>query len=126
MSDHEQNCSATAERGGAASGDPPLGPVGATPAPFFGSVTCQEPNPNYQQDTGPRERGRDLRNPSQDEIDAGLERVITTACLFATNVAKSDPQLSREVFAIMGQLIERRSPEQRARMEARLPEPWRS
>ena len=66
--------------------------------------------------------------PTQDEIDAGLERVITTACLFATQVAPSDPQLSREVFGIMAQLkLEaRRSKAQVMRMEARLPEPWRS
>lgn len=64
--------------------------------------------------------------PTQDEIDAGLERVITTACLFATQVAPSDPQLSREVFGIMAQLEARRSKAQVMRMEARLPEPWRS
>lgn len=40
--------------------DPPLGRVGATPGPFFGSVTCQEPNPTYQQGANPRELRRVL------------------------------------------------------------------
>lgn len=55
--------------------------------------------------------------PTQDDIDAGLERLITTTCMFATQVAASDPQLSREMFALMGQLVEKRSPGQIARME---------
>ena len=61
-----------------------------------------------------------LPETTQDDIDAGLERVITTACMFATQCAASDPQLSREVFAIMGQLIEKRSDAQRSRMEAKI------
>jgi hypothetical protein len=64
--------------------------------------------------------------PTQEDLDAGLERVIKSVRMFAVNVAASDPQLSREMFAIMAALIEKRSVEQIQKMEASLPEPWRS
>jgi hypothetical protein len=65
-----------------------------------------------------------LPPPSQAEIDAGLEREIATAYLAAVNA--TDVEISRAGFAAMADLIAKRSPEQIARMEARLPEPWRS
>lgn len=65
-----------------------------------------------------------LPQPSQAEIDAGLERQIATAYLAAINA--TDPDISRAGFAAMANLIKMRSPQQIARMEARLPEPWRS
>lgn len=65
-----------------------------------------------------------LMQPSQAEIDAALERQIATAYLAAINAA--DSEISRAGFAAMAELIKMRSPQQIARMEARLPEPWRS
>ena len=61
-----------------------------------------------------------LRDPSQAELDAALEREIETARLFATQVAASDPMLSRIAFGVMRQLIKQRSPEGVARMEAKI------
>lgn len=65
-----------------------------------------------------------MREPTQAEIDAGLEREIATAYLAAMNT--TDPTLARAGFKAMAELIAQRSPRQIARMEARLPEPWRS
>lgn len=65
-----------------------------------------------------------LPRPSQAEIDAGLEREIETARL--ATLCTSDPEFQRAGADAMKRLIAQRSPAQRARMEARLPEPWRS
>ena len=65
-----------------------------------------------------------LRQPSQAELDAALEREIATAYLAAVNA--SDAEVARSGFKSMGELISQRSPQQIARMEARLPRPWRS
>lgn len=59
-----------------------------------------------------------LKQPSQAEIDAGLEREIATAYLAAINAA--DPDLARAGFKAMGELIERRSQDQIDRMEAKI------
>lgn len=67
-----------------------------------------------------------LKEPSQADLDAALEREIETARLAATAAADIDPDLAREYFATMATLISQRSPQQIACMEARLPAPWRS
>jgi hypothetical protein len=65
-----------------------------------------------------------VREASQAELDAALERMIETARLAATQCR--DAELARAGFATMASLIEQRSPQQIARMEAKLPESWRS
>lgn len=65
-----------------------------------------------------------MRAPTQEEIDAGLEREIETARLAMMNA--KDPELARAGAAAMTQLIGQRSDRRIAEMEARLPEPWRS
>lgn len=62
--------------------------------------------------------------PTQDELDAALERQIETARL--ATLCTSDPEFQRVGVEAMKRLIEQRSPQQRARMASRLPEPWRS
>jgi hypothetical protein len=61
---------------------------------------------------------------TQEEIDAGLEREIETARLAMMNA--KDRDLARAGAAAMAMLIQQRSEAQISRMEARLPEPWRS
>jgi hypothetical protein len=56
--------------------------------------------------------------------DEALELEIETARLAATHA--TDPEIARAGFKAMGELIAMRSPAQISRMEARLPEPWRS
>jgi hypothetical protein len=63
-------------------------------------------------------------DPTQAELDAALEREIASAYLAAVNCA--DPDLARAGFAAMTTLISQRSDDQVKRMEARLPQPWRS
>lgn len=65
-----------------------------------------------------------IHEPTQEEIDAALERQISTAYLAAINA--NDADLARAGFKTMGELIAQRSPRQIACMEARLPRPWRS
>lgn len=68
-----------------------------------------------------------IREPTQAEIDAALEREIETAHrAYLRAVELDDTPSIRECFDLMAVLCERRSDEQIARMEARLPEPWRS
>jgi len=68
-----------------------------------------------------------LKQPSQAEIDAALEREIETAHrAYLRAVELEDTPAIRECFDAMSALCEQRSDEQVARMEARLPEPWRS
>jgi hypothetical protein len=68
-----------------------------------------------------------LREPSQAELDAALEREIETAHrAYLRAVELDDTPAIRESFDIMAVLCERRSDAQIAAMEARLPEPWRS
>jgi len=57
----------------------------------------------------------ELKQPSQAELDAALEREIATAYLAA--VESSDPDFARAGFAAMTALIKRRSPAQIERME---------
>lgn len=56
-----------------------------------------------------------LKQPSQAELDAGLERMIETARL--ATLCTADPELQRAGAAAMARLIEQRSPDQVARME---------
>lgn len=56
--------------------------------------------------------------------DEALELEIETARLAAMNAR--DPEIARAGFKAMAELIAMRSPTQIARMEARLPRPWRS
>jgi hypothetical protein len=58
-----------------------------------------------------------LREPTQAELDASLEREIETAHRFAMKYVDKDPALAREAFSIMARLIGRRSREQIERME---------
>lgn len=61
---------------------------------------------------------------TQADIDAALEREIETARLAMMNA--KDRDLARAGASTMAALIQQRSEAQIARMEARLPEPWRS
>lgn len=65
-----------------------------------------------------------LPQPTQQDLDAGLEREIETARL--ATLCTSDPEFQRAGVEAMKRLIAQRSDSQKARMEARLPEPWRS
>lgn len=58
-----------------------------------------------------------LKQHSQAEIDAALEREIETAHRFAMKYATIDPELAREAFSIHARLVARRSPEQVAKLE---------
>lgn len=62
--------------------------------------------------------------PTQEQIDADLELRIEAA--YQAGIHAEDPESAREAFFAMGALIAQRSPQQVAKMEARLPEPWRS
>lgn len=66
----------------------------------------------------------DLREPSQAELDAALERMIETARL--ATLCTADPEFQRAGAAAMARLVAQRSTKRIAEMEARLPEPWRS
>lgn len=66
-----------------------------------------------------------IREPSQDEKDAALEREIETARLAMVRAdAAGDREGARDFKNAMYSLIEQRSPQQRIRMEERLPKPW--
>lgn len=68
-----------------------------------------------------------IHEPSQEEVDAAREREIESARLSMLDAdAAGDKHGAREYAASMARLISERSPEQVARMEARLPGPWRS
>lgn len=58
-----------------------------------------------------------LREPSQEEIDAGLEREIQSVHSFAMKYVDSDPALAREAFSIMARLIAKRSKAQVEKIE---------
>ena len=58
-----------------------------------------------------------LPTPTQDEIDAGLEREIESIYRFAMSYAKSDPDLSREAFGIHARLVAKRSLQQIEKLE---------
>lgn len=58
-----------------------------------------------------------IREPSQEEIDAALEREIQTAHDFAMKYVDSDPALAREAFSVMARLIAKRSKQQVAKIE---------
>jgi len=60
----------------------------------------------------------------QEEEDASLERRIECARIAMT--LATDDMSRRDHLERMTRLISQRSPEQRKRMEDRLPEPWRS
>lgn len=68
-----------------------------------------------------------IAHPTQDDLDAALEREIETAHQYYLHcVAGGDASDISVAFDAMALLIAQRSPEQVARMEARLPEQWRS
>jgi len=68
-----------------------------------------------------------LREPSQAELDAALEREIETAHrAYLRAIELDDTPSIRECFDIMAALVAQRSPMRIAQMEARLPGPWRS
>jgi hypothetical protein len=58
-----------------------------------------------------------LKQPSQADIDAALEREIETAFTIFKRYAVTDPELSRDAFSVMGRLIANRSSEQIERLE---------
>lgn len=58
-----------------------------------------------------------LQEPSQEDVDAALEREIETAHRFAMKYATNDPALSREAFSLMARMIAKRSHQQIARLE---------
>ena len=63
----------------------------------------------------------------QADLDAALEREIDTAHLaYLKAVELDDTPAIREAFDVMAALVNQRSPQRIAEMEARLPEPWRS
>jgi hypothetical protein len=57
----------------------------------------------------------DLREPSQAELDAALERMIETARL--ATLCTADPEFQAAGVAAMSRLIAQRSPQQIQRME---------
>jgi hypothetical protein len=59
-----------------------------------------------------------LREPSQEELDAALERMIETARL--ATLCTADPEFQRAGADAMSRLIAQRSREQVARMEANI------
>jgi len=68
-----------------------------------------------------------LHEPIQADLDEALEREIETAHrAYLRAVELDDTPAIRECFDVMAALVEQRSPQQIARMEARLPGPWRS
>lgn len=59
-----------------------------------------------------------IREPSQEEIDAGLEREIETAHLaYADTIRTGTPDDIKAAFAAMARLVERRSLQQIEKME---------
>jgi hypothetical protein len=63
-----------------------------------------------------------LTTSSQDEADAALERRIECARLAMT--IATDEMSRRDHLTRMESLIAKRSPQQRERMEAKLPKKW--
>jgi hypothetical protein len=59
-----------------------------------------------------------LREPSQAELDAALERMIETARL--ATLCTADAEFQRAGAAALARLIEQRSPERVAAMEAKI------
>lgn len=59
-----------------------------------------------------------VRDPTQDEVDAGLEREIETAHrAYLRAVEMQDTPAIRECFDVMAALVEQRSPAQVERLE---------
>jgi hypothetical protein len=66
-----------------------------------------------------------IHEPNQDEIDAALEREIETARLAMVRAdAAGDKDGAREFKEAMYALLGQRSPQQIARLEAKLPKKW--